>query len=119
MITTDHPIARLAEELVRKHFGKRSPLTVTIGILEQGNQYCWGHGQSPGFDYASAIYEAGSLTKAFTNTLLFILERRGKLGLADTVGTYIPECASNHEVSRITLEQLGTHTSGLPRLPAA
>lgn len=118
MITTDHPIARLAEELVRKHFGKRSPLTVTIGILEQGNQYCWGHGQSPGFDYASAIYEAGSLTKAFTNTLLFILERRGKLGLADTVGTYIPECASNHEVSRITLEQLGTHTSGLPRLPA-
>lgn len=118
MITTDHPIASLAEELVRKHFGRKSPLTVTIGILEHGNQYCFGQGGPHGFDYASAIYEAASITKAFTNTLLFILERQGKLKLTDTVGKYIPECEPNPEVCRITLEQLGTHTSGLPRLPA-
>ncbi|GIP28421.1 hypothetical protein J23TS9_35510 [Paenibacillus sp. J23TS9] len=118
MITTDHPITGRADALIREHFGSKFPLTLTIGILENGNQYYWGHGQPQGFDYSSAIYEAASITKVFMTTLLYILEQQGNLKLTDTIGKYIPECASNRKISSITLEQLGEHTSGLPRLPA-
>ncbi|MBE9916236.1 beta-lactamase family protein [Paenibacillus donghaensis] len=119
MITTEPPIIKHAEALVREHYGRKSPLTLTVGILEHGNQYCWGYGQPQGFDYASAIYEGASITKVFTNTLLTLLEQQGKLKRTDPISRYIPECASNHQVSAITLEQLGSHTSGLPRLPAS
>ncbi|MCJ8012056.1 beta-lactamase family protein [Paenibacillus sp. KQZ6P-2] len=118
MITTDHPLTDRAEALVREHFGNHSPLSVSIGILENGDQYYLGHGQPQGFDYSSALYEAASITKVFMATLLFILEQQGKLKRTDTIGKYIPECASNRKISAITLEQLAAHTSGLPRLPA-
>ncbi|MWV45945.1 serine hydrolase [Paenibacillus sp. HJL G12] len=118
MIISDHPLMGRAEALTREHFGSQSPLTVTIGILENGNQYYWGHGQPQDFDYSSAIYEAASITKVFMATLLCILERQGKLKRTDTIGKYIPECAGHRKISAITLEQLSAHTSGLPRLPA-
>lgn len=118
MITTDHPITGKAEALVREHFSKPFPHSVTIGILENGNQFYLGQGQPQGFDYSSAIYEAASITKVFTTTLLCLLEQQGKLNRSDTIGQYIPEVAGNRKISAITLEQLGSHTSGLPRLPA-
>ncbi len=118
MITTDHPITSRAEALMRERFDKQSPISVTIGILENGNHYYLGHGQPQGFDYSSAIYEAASITKVFMTTLLCILEQKGQLKRTDTIGKYIPECVKNRKISAITLEQLGAHTSGLPRLPA-
>ncbi|WP_145138868.1 serine hydrolase [Paenibacillus sp. Y412MC10] len=118
MIIPDHEIIEEANYLVQEHYGERNPLSVTIGILENGDHFYTGWGQPPGFDYASAIYEIASVTKVFTTSLLCILQRQGKLQLKDTVGQYIPEIASNAKVGAITLEQLATHTSGLPRLPA-
>ena len=66
-----------------------------------------------------SVFEIGSITKAFTGILLAEMQARGELTLDEPVaallppGTRIPE--RNGKV--ITLEDLSTQSSGLPRLP--
>lgn len=65
-------------------------------------------------------YAIGSITKAFTNLLLAERVAHGELGydtrLVDLLGEDFDP--ANPAVGQITLQQLATHTSGLPRLPA-
>ncbi|MFG2093475.1 serine hydrolase domain-containing protein [Streptomyces sp. NPDC048612] len=63
-------------------------------------------------------YELGSLSKTFTVLLLAELARSGGLSLDDPLTARLPELPLPHPASRrITLRQLATHTSGLPRIP--
>jgi CubicO group peptidase (beta-lactamase class C family) len=57
------------------------------------------------------IAQIGSLTKQFTATAIVDLSVRGKLDLSDPLGKFFPVPPAS---SAITLEQLLTHTSGLP-----
>ncbi|MDN5571007.1 MAG: beta-lactamase family protein [Propionibacteriaceae bacterium] len=70
-------------------------------------------GSVPGPD---TPYELGSITKAFTGHLLADGVERGELALDDTLATHLPELEGTAAGS-VTLVQLSTHTSGLPRLP--
>lgn len=69
---------------------------------------------------ADTRYQIGSLTKAFTHLLLAEMAARGEVGydtpLADLVGDRVE--FANPAVGKITLLELASHTSGLPRLPA-
>ena len=56
-------------------------------------------------------FEIGSVTKVFTALLLADTLREGKVKLADIVGAPFGAGA-------VTYQQLATHTSGLPRMPA-
>ena len=63
-------------------------------------------------------WEIGSVTKVFTALLLAVLARDGTVGLTDRVPQWLPtgtRLASG--LQRVTLEQLASHCSGLPRLP--
>jgi CubicO group peptidase (beta-lactamase class C family) len=64
-------------------------------------------------------YHVASVTKAFTATLAVMLHERGVIDLDEPVVKYLPEGISisrKPEVgARITLRQLASHTSGLPR----
>jgi CubicO group peptidase (beta-lactamase class C family) len=66
-------------------------------------------------DRPDVSYEIGSLSKALTALLLacMVIERQVKL--ADSLGRYLTKLP-NH-VAEMTIIQLATHTSGLPRLP--
>ncbi|MBA3946222.1 MAG: beta-lactamase family protein [Herpetosiphonaceae bacterium] len=58
------------------------------------------------------FFGLGSLTKPFTATAIMLLEKQGKLHLADSIQTYLPDYpATRHKV---TLRHLLTHTSGIP-----
>lgn len=59
-----------------------------------------------------ARFEIGSITKTMTATLLASLVGDGVLALDDEIGRWL-DAGTNAD---ITLEQLATHTSGLPRL---
>lgn len=107
----------LTERLVRKYFRKKPTCTGAIGILTPDGETVRGFGQPEGFDYANAMFEIGSITKVFTASLLSVMADQGRVRLTDSVGRYLPEAAGNPYASAITLEQLATHTSGLPRLP--
>lgn len=61
---------------------------------------------------ADARFEIGSITKTMTATLLACLIGDGVLALDDEVGRWLDAGRNGN----ITLEQLATHTSGLPRL---
>jgi CubicO group peptidase (beta-lactamase class C family) len=61
---------------------------------------------------ADARFEIGSITKTMTAALLASLVGDGLLALDDEIGRWL-DAGRN---GAITLEQLATHTSGLPRL---
>ena len=68
---------------------------------------------------SDTVFEIGSITKVFTALLLADMVRRGELKLDDPVAHYVP--ADLHvpmiDGRQITLADLATHTSGLPRWP--
>jgi serine-type D-Ala-D-Ala carboxypeptidase/endopeptidase len=68
---------------------------------------------SPAGTPADGRLEIGSITKTMTATLLALLAADGTLRLDDQVGRFLAAGANGG----ITLRQLATHTSGLPRLP--
>ena len=64
------------------------------------------------------IYEIGSITKGLTGILLADMALAGEVSIHDTLDKFLPDAAGYPESIRsITLVQLTTHSSGLPRLP--
>lgn len=68
-------------------------------------------------DTAPALYEIGSISKIFTGLLLAQAVERGDLALGDTLGGLLQGKVVfvSPDVAAITLEQLVTHRSCLPR----
>ncbi|MEU3220783.1 serine hydrolase domain-containing protein [Streptomyces sp. NPDC006971] len=63
-------------------------------------------------------FETGSAQKVLTASLLGSLLDAGKIKLTDTVGALWPERTfADPAVAGITVEQLATHTAGLPSFP--
>jgi CubicO group peptidase (beta-lactamase class C family) len=65
------------------------------------------------------VFEIGSVTKVFTALLLAIAVQRGEARLDDPVSEHLPDGSRvpRRGDGEITLLDLATHTSGLPRLP--
>lgn len=68
---------------------------------------------------SETVFEIGSITKVFTALLLADMARRGEVGLDDPVARHLPGDFHLPELEgrQITLADLATHTSGLPRMP--
>ena len=68
----------------------------------------------------NTIFEIGSITKVFTAILLAEAVRENLVNFDDVVSRHLPELKfkKSSPFNRITLTELATHTSGLPRLPA-
>jgi CubicO group peptidase (beta-lactamase class C family) len=62
---------------------------------------------------ADAMFLLGSITKPMTATAVMVLADRGELSLTDRVVRFIPEFSEGAR-AEITIQQLLTHTSGLP-----
>ncbi len=65
------------------------------------------------------IFEIGSITKTFTGLLLADMVLKNEVGIHDPVEKFLPPSAKvpSFEGRKITLEDLATHTSALPRIP--
>ncbi|HEX2209981.1 MAG TPA: serine hydrolase [Longimicrobium sp.] len=65
------------------------------------------------------VFEIGSINKTFTGTILADMVARGEVKLDDPVQKYMPEGVRvpTRNGREITLLDLATHRSGLPRLP--
>ena len=59
-----------------------------------------------------SVFAAGSITKSFTAAAILQLQEKGLLNVDDPVSKYV---GGNGWESKVTLRQLLTHTSGLPR----
>jgi len=69
------------------------------------------------FPPEALLFEIGSITKVFTGVLLGQAVAEGKVTLETTVGSLLGGEFSDPRVAGITLRELATHSSGLPRLP--
>jgi serine-type D-Ala-D-Ala carboxypeptidase/endopeptidase len=65
------------------------------------------------------MYEIGSITKVFTGLLLAQAVERGELSLSDELGGLLKDelTIDSSSVAKVTLKQLITHQSCLPRSP--
>ena len=84
-----------------------------VAVRAPGIEGAWHRGRLP--DGARSIFEIGSITKVFTATLLADMAGEGLVGLDDPVQRWLPELPVRGRP--ITLADLTTHRSGLPRLP--
>lgn len=72
----------------------------------------------PNLPPEQTLFEIGSITKVFTGLLLAQAVLEDRLQLDNPIGPLLPnELDLAPAVAAITLRQLATHTSGLPRLP--
>ena len=103
---------------------ERRNVGIVVGVFEPDGQRIVTHGTFGVGDArpvaADSIFEIGSITKVFTSLLLADMVERGEVKLDDPVAKYLPATVRMPERDgrAITLQDLSTHTSGLPRLPA-
>lgn len=66
------------------------------------------------------LFEVGSITKVFTGVLLADTILKKKAALDDPIYMHLPDGTfqAKSPIAKITLLDLATHTSGLPRLPS-
>jgi beta-lactamase class C len=62
---------------------------------------------------SDTLFNIASIRKVFEATLLAEAVNLGELAFADRVADYVPELRQGEYISRVTLGQLASHTSGL------
>lgn len=93
-----------------------------VGVVHGDRGYFLGVGRKRAGDAtppdADTAFEIGSITKTFTGAALAALLERDAVGLDDPVGALLPGWTLPEKGGRrITLKDLATHRSGLPRMP--
>ena len=97
---------------------------IVVGVIDAHGRRVVAYGSFEKGDVrplnGDTIFEIGSATKVFTSLLLADMVQRGEVTLSDPVAKYLPpEVKAPERGGRtITLVDLSTHTSGLPRMPS-
>ena len=109
----------LADRIDTRH----QSIGIVVGVIGAAGRRIVSYGQVDEGDprplNGDTVFEIGSITKLFTSLLLADMTVRGELALDDPVGKYLPPTVTMPERGgqQITLIDLATHRSGLPRLP--
>ncbi len=119
-VPADSEIRRMLVDRVDRY---RQSVGIVVGVIEpQGRRIIaygrLGSGDARPLD-GDTVFEIGSITKVFTSLLLADMVQRGEVGLTDPVAKYLPAkvIMPEREGEQITLKDLATHTSALPRMP--
>src|SRR5271157_1785033 len=87
---------------------------VTIGIVDHGERQVFSYGTAK----PDSIFEIGSITKTFTGLLLAQMVAQGKVKFDEPVRQLLPDgTVAKPAGNEITLLDLATQHSGLPRMP--
>jgi len=109
----------LRERIDTAHAG----VGIVVGIIDEKGTRIISHGTLSRTDNTpvngDTIFEIGSVSKVFTTELLAEMVARGEVKLDDPVSKYLPASVKMPERNgrQITLLDLATQQSGLPRLP--
>jgi CubicO group peptidase (beta-lactamase class C family) len=105
----------LAEALKSGALSQGSNAGVTIGVVQHGVERIFSYGTAK----PDSIFEIGSISKTFTGLILAQMVEQGKVRLDEPVRELLPPgvVAKPAAGREITLIDLSTHHSGLPRMP--
>jgi len=96
---------------------------IVVGVIDAHGRRVVSHGALEKRDVrplnGDTVFEIGSISKVFTSLLLSDMVQRGLVKLDDPISKYLPPTVEvpRRNGKQITLIDLATHTSGLPRLP--
>jgi CubicO group peptidase (beta-lactamase class C family) len=99
----------------------RRDVGISVGVLDEGGSqtFCYGKLDRNGTNLVDSdtLFEIGSITKVFTATLFAEMVVKGEIGLEDPLSKHLPAgvVIPTFGGYEITLLQLATHTSALPR----
>ena len=109
------------KELVRKNMDDGKYESLFVGIIDEKNTdyYYYGHtakNENPIDE--NTIFEIGSISKVLTCVILADMVINDEINLDDPVEKFLPENVKvpSKNGKKITLLNLATHTSGLPRM---
>ena len=110
--------------LVQRIDDQKQSVGIVVGVIGPAGRRIVAYGRLERGDArkldGDTIFEIGSVSKVFTSLLLSDMARHGEVALTDPVQKYLPpEVTMPRRGEReITLGDLATQTSGLPRLPS-
>ena len=114
----DDAVRQRAEDLTRT--GMHASIVIAVIDGKDSAVYGFGtaHPGKPGKPGADTVYQIGSVTKTMTALLLADAVAEGKVKLDDPVATLLPgHTVPAFDGKQISLLDLATHYSSLPRLP--
>ena len=116
----DSVVRRIIDEQV----GPKHTVGLVIGLLDaDGTRRVFTAGKADNGALqldANTVFEIGSISKTFTNALLADMVRRGEVTLDQPVQSLLPATVKvpTRNGKQITLLDLATASSGLPRMPS-
>lgn len=119
-ILSDREIAEILSARVGEH---GQAMGVVVDIVEPSGRRIVAHGRfskdDPRLVDGDTLFEIGSITKVFTTLLLADMANKGELRLDDPVQKFMPAGVTvpTRNGKSITLADLASHMSSLPRLP--
>jgi D-alanyl-D-alanine-carboxypeptidase/D-alanyl-D-alanine-endopeptidase len=129
LLATLAPAQPPADSEIRKILADRiGPDTlgigIVVGVIDANGRRIVSYGSLAKNDKrplnGDTIFEIGSMTKVFTSLVLMDMVQKGEVALTDPVSKYLPASVKVPERNgrKITLEDLSTQSSGLPRMPS-
>ncbi len=97
---------------------------IVVGVIDANGRRAVAYGSLAKDDprplNGDTIFEIGSMTKVFTSLVLMDMVQKGEVAVTDSVSKYLPASVKVPERNnrQITLQDLATQSSGLPRLPS-
>ena len=118
-LASDSEIQKILAERVDTY---RQSVGVVVGVIEPSGRRIVTYGRTSANATTplngDTLFEIGSMTKVFTSLLLAEAVQRGEVVLTYPIWRYLPASVKVPERGRaITLQDLSTHSSGLPRMP--
>jgi beta-lactamase class C len=111
----------MIKSIVKLYMERKEIPGMTLGVVygKQSNIYNFGFAD---LDLKTpvtqdTIFDLASITKVFTSTALALEIQNGKMTLKDPVTKFLSISNQNEGLSKVTLLDLATHTSSLPRVP--
>jgi serine-type D-Ala-D-Ala carboxypeptidase/endopeptidase len=123
MATAAPPDAEIRSILADRIDIQKQSVGIVIGVIDPQGHRVVAYGSLERGDKrpldGNTLFEIGSITKVFTALLAADMAQRGELKLDDPIAKYLPSTVKIPERNgrQITIVDLATHTSGLPRMP--
>ena len=108
---TDAELRRLAEGFMRENRIPGMAIAVTVDGKERFYNFGVASKESGKEVSSDTLFELGSVSKTFLATLAAYAQEEGRLSLASSVDTYMPEFRGT-PFGKVSLIHLGTHTAG-------
>lgn len=122
LLARQFPPDSAIERVIREWVESGKSPGIVVGLLDQNGTRVLAYGnsgvQGTPLD-GRTIFEIGSITKTFTTSLLAEMAARGEVRLDQPVAELLPDSVRVPAWNgrQVTLRDLATHTSGLPRNP--